>query len=74
MQNEYLALTEEALKMLIPFSTTYLCEVGFSTMTTIKTKLRNRVDISPTMRISPTKSIKPRIDKIISNKQQQKSH
>jgi len=74
IQSEYPALTEEALKKLIPFSTTYLCEAGFSTMTTIKTKSRNRLDISPTMRISLSKSIEPRIDKIISNQQQQKSH
>jgi len=73
-QSEYPALTEEALKKLIPFSTTYLCEAGFSTMTTIKTKSRNRLDISPTMRISLSKSIEPRIDKIILNQQQQKSH
>jgi hypothetical protein len=43
-------------------------------MTTIKTKSRNRLDISPTMRISLSKSIEPRIDKIILNQQQQKSH
>lgn len=74
IQYEYPALTEEALKKLILFSTTYLCEAGFSTMTTIKTKSRNRLDISPTMRISLSKSVDPRIDKIISNQQQQKSH
>lgn len=37
-------------------------------MTTIKNKLRNWLDISPTM--SLTKTIEPRIDKIISNQQQ----
>jgi len=34
VQNEYRNLAEEALKVLISFSTTCLCENGFSTMTT----------------------------------------
>jgi len=67
-------LAEEALKLLIPFSTTYLCENGFSTLTTIKNKIRNRLEISSAMRISLTKSIKLRIDEIISYQQQQPSH
>ncbi|XP_060858935.1 zinc finger MYM-type protein 6-like [Metopolophium dirhodum] len=74
VQNEYPSLAEEALKLLIPFSTTYLCENGFSTLTTIKNKTRNRLEISSAMRISLTKSIKPRIDEIISHQQQQPSH
>lgn len=39
---EYPLLSEKALKILIPFSTTYRCESGFSTMVTMKTKARNR--------------------------------
>lgn len=74
VQNEYPSLAEEALKLLIPFSTTYLCENGFSTLTTIKNKTRNRLEISSAMRISLTKTIKPRIDEIISHQQQQLSH
>ncbi|KAL4104356.1 hypothetical protein QTP88_019657 [Uroleucon formosanum] len=74
VQNEYPSLAEEALKLLIPFSTTYLCENGFSTLITIKNKTRNRLEISSAMRISLTKSIKPRIDEIISHQQQQPSH
>ncbi|KAL4091589.1 hypothetical protein QTP88_026255 [Uroleucon formosanum] len=74
VQNEYPSLAEEALKLLIPFSTSYLCENGFSTLTTIINKTRNRLEISSAMRISLTKSIKPRIDEIISHQQQQPSH
>jgi len=67
IQYGFSALTEEALKKLSCVSTTYLCEAGFSTMTTIQTKSRNWLDISPTMRISLSKSVEPMIDKIISN-------
>lgn len=72
--NEYPALTEEALKKLLPFSKIYLCEAVFSQMTAIKTKSIKRLDIIPKMRISPTKYVESWIDKIISNQKQQKSH
>jgi len=62
-------LAGEALNALIPFPTTFLCENAFSTMTTIKNKNRNQLEISSAMRISLTKSITPRIDEIISYQQ-----
>ena len=38
VQNEYSAITEKALQLLLQFSTSYMCEFGFSAMTTIKHK------------------------------------
>ncbi|CAI6376269.1 unnamed protein product [Macrosiphum euphorbiae] len=74
LRNEYPNLYEEALKKLVPFATTYLCESGFSTLTTIKTKARNKLDVEPTMRISFTNSIEAQIDSLVKQHQDQGSH
>ncbi|VVC37221.1 Hypothetical protein CINCED_3A012035 [Cinara cedri] len=42
-KNEYGSLVTEALKILIPFATSYLCAKGFSSMVAIKNKYRNRL-------------------------------
>jgi hypothetical protein len=38
-------LSIEALKVLLPFSSSYICEVGFSAMVGMKTKFRNKLHI-----------------------------
>ena len=40
VRSEYPAISEIAVHMLLQFSTTYLCELGFSTFTEIKTSKR----------------------------------
>ncbi|QQP39824.1 Uncharacterized protein FKW44_003322 [Caligus rogercresseyi] len=70
---EYPEISTTALKTLLPFPTTYLCEAGFSAVSTTKTKLRNRLDISNTLRVSLS-PITPRWDRLISEKQAQGSH
>lgn len=47
---EYPLLSEKVLKLLIPFSTTYRCESRFSTMVTMKTKSRNRLNLEHDLR------------------------
>ncbi|XP_068219262.1 protein FAM200C-like [Palaemon carinicauda] len=65
-------LARRALEVLVPFTTTYLCEAGFSTLLHIKTKARNRLDASDDMRLALSKK-EPRLNNII-NEKQQKSH
>ena len=43
LSSEFLALANCAVKTLIPFATTYLCESGFSALTSMKTKYRQCV-------------------------------
>lgn len=46
---EYPETATKAQKSLLPFPTSYLCEAGFSAVTTTKMKLQSRLDISNTL-------------------------
>uniref|UniRef100_UPI0035902D18 protein FAM200C-like n=1 Tax=Myxine glutinosa TaxID=7769 RepID=UPI0035902D18 len=65
--------SEFALKVLIPFSSTYLCESGFSTLLVIKSNARNRLDAEADMRCALSHT-DPRIDLLVSKKQIHPSH
>ena len=66
-------LEKSALKILVLFATTYLCEIGFSTPVSINTKPRNRLDPGDDMGVAITEK-EPRFKLIIERMQQQKSH
>ncbi|KRY37953.1 Uncharacterized protein T01_1754 [Trichinella spiralis] len=46
VQNKYPTLSTAALKLLLPFTTSYLCEIGFSSINRIKRKFRNKLKLS----------------------------
>ena len=52
VMSEYPSLATRAVKILLPFSTTYLCECGFSALVQLKTKHRNRLDIEHDLRVA----------------------
>ena len=54
IKNKYPELSGKAIKLLLIFSTTYLCEKSFSSLSLIKTKQRNRVEINTLLRLSET--------------------
>ncbi|KAL4154483.1 hypothetical protein QTP88_000346 [Uroleucon formosanum] len=68
-KDEYPQLSQKAVLALLPFATTYMCETGFSSYVSTKTKYRNRLDAEPNMRIQLS-SIKPNIKNICNNKKQ----
>jgi len=43
----YIQLSQNAVLTLLPFETTYMCETGFYTYVSTKTKYRNRLDAVP---------------------------
>ena len=73
MLQSYPRLSEKAMWLLMPYPSTYLCEQSFSTMVVMKTKHRNRLEIEKDM-IVALSSTKPRIGKLVAEKQAQPSH
>ncbi|XP_065675670.1 protein FAM200A-like [Hydra vulgaris] len=73
MRNSYPLCSTIALKALIPFSTSYLCEAGFSAVLSIKTKKRNRLEIDADIRCALSKT-KPDFQILIAGKQCQNSY
>ncbi|KAG2462958.1 SCND3 protein, partial [Polypterus senegalus] len=65
---EYPLLSALAVKILIPFSTTYLCTVSFSALTAMKTKYRSRMNVEDDLRVCLSKS-SARIDMLCKPKQ-----
>jgi hypothetical protein len=74
VREEYPIATKRTIKILLSFTTTYMCELGFSTLTAIKTAERERLwGVDAEMRVALS-SISPRLDLICSTKQAQASH
>lgn len=42
-RQDYSAIADKAIRFLLPFSTSYLCEAGFSSLVYLKNKYRNRL-------------------------------
>lgn len=73
VNDEFSALKTRAFRILLPFSTSYLCEAGFSAVAALKTKYRSQLNIEKELRVSIS-NIKPCFDKLCSAKQAQGSH
>ncbi|KRY27480.1 Zinc finger BED domain-containing protein 5 [Trichinella spiralis] len=54
VQNTYPTLSTAALKVLLSFTTSYMREIGFIAMIGIKTKLRNKLQLSNNLRLKLT--------------------
>ena len=52
----YTQVSMIALRVLLPFASTYLCEARFSTLVDIKTKNRNRLNVGDDMRLALKRS------------------
>ncbi len=74
LKDEFPHITKQALTILLQFSTSYLCELGFSCLTNIKTKKRSKLQsVDQEMRVCLS-NISPNIVRICKSKQAQVSH
>jgi len=74
VQQEYPQISKKAINILLFFSTSYLCEIGFSTLTNIKTKKREKLlHLEEEMRVALS-CIRPNIEEICKKNQAQVSH
>uniref|UniRef100_UPI0035901B2D zinc finger BED domain-containing protein 5-like n=1 Tax=Myxine glutinosa TaxID=7769 RepID=UPI0035901B2D len=73
MMGSYPNIAKECLRKLLLFTTTYLCESGFSTFVQLKTKARNGLECEadPRCALSTTE---PRIWKLVQKIQENNSH
>ncbi len=73
MEREYPLIGQRAVCILLPFATSYLCEMGFSAVASLKTKYRSQLNIEHDLRVAVS-SLQPRFEKLCNAKQAHCSH
>ena len=74
MHGLYPLVAVAASTLLVAFPSTYLCELAFSCMVEIKSKLQNGlIDLESDLRCTISK-LEPNIEALVNAKQMQKSH
>jgi hypothetical protein len=69
VKTEFPHLSKKAMQVLLPFTSTYLCECGFSALTTIKNKYRSRLRVEDDLRLFLS-TVQPRISRLCASKTQ----
>ena len=72
-KGKFLLQSKKVIPLLLPFTTTYLCELGFSTLTQLKTKDRKSHNTAPDMRVALSSCV-PNWKHLPMNKQAHLSH
>lgn len=73
IKDEYSEISNKALRVLLPFATSYLCEAGFSAVAVLKSKYRSKLNIEKEMRVAVT-TLLPNFEEILNKKQAHCSH
>ncbi|GFU34912.1 zinc finger BED domain-containing protein 5 [Trichonephila clavipes] len=73
VDDEFSELKTKSFRILLPFSTSYLCETEFSAVAALKTKYRSQLNIEKELRVSIS-NIKPSFENLCSARQAHGSH
>lgn len=73
VEQGYAAIGQRAVHILLPFATSYLCEIGFSAVAALKTKYRSQLNIEHDLRVAVS-NLQPRFEMLCSAKQAHCSH
>jgi len=73
IKNEYPSLSKKTLLFLMPFTTTNLCEISFSSMIVVKHKFQNKLNLELNLRLKLS-TTEPDISSLISNLKIHRSH
>lgn len=73
VEKQYPLLGQKAIRILLPFATSYLCETGFSAVAALKTKYRSQLNIEQELRVAVS-CFKPRFEKLCTAKHAHCSH
>ena len=68
IESEFPHVSAKVMRVLIPFTSTYLCECGFSALTLIKNKYRSRLQVQDDLRLFLS-SVQPRIEQLCASKE-----
>jgi hypothetical protein len=72
-EEEHPHLGKKTTNILLPFTTSYLCETGFSGVAVLKTKYRSMLNIESDLRVAISR-LQPRYEKLCCKKQPHPSH
>lgn len=64
VESQFYQISTKAVKVLIPFTSAYLCECGFSALTHIKNKYRSRLQVADGLRLFLS-AVQPHIERHI---------
>jgi len=64
VSSNYTKIDSAAMRTFLPFPTTYLCELGFSTLVTLKHEKRNRLNAAADIRVAVS-TIVPQWDLLV---------
>ena len=73
VEREHPLIGQKAVNSLLPFATSYLCEMVFSTVAALKTKHRSQRNIEQELRTAIS-YFKPRFERMCSEKKAHNSH